>query len=106
MKIYTDEHISKAIIIGLRKRGVDVLSVHETGMYAATDTQHLQMARNEGRILLTRDKGFLRLNAERVVHSGIVYARHGLSIGEIIRGLILIHGTLGQGGMNGHVEFL
>ena len=31
IKFYTDEHVSKAVVMGLRRRGVDVLTVPEAG---------------------------------------------------------------------------
>jgi Domain of unknown function (DUF5615) len=44
IKFYTDEHVSKAVIRALRKRGVDVLSSPEAGLLSATDEEHLEKA--------------------------------------------------------------
>lgn len=35
-KFYTDEHVAKAVVKGLRQRGVDVLTVLEAGMLGAS----------------------------------------------------------------------
>ena len=32
IRFYTDEHVAKAVVPGLRQRGVDVLTVPEAGM--------------------------------------------------------------------------
>lgn len=103
---YVDEHIAKVVVSGLRRRGGDVLTVAEAGLAGATDEVHLARARAEGRVLFTRDDDFLRLHADDSDHAGIVYARRGTSIGDIIRGLMLIHQVLDPDEMHGHVEFL
>jgi hypothetical protein len=106
IKFYTDEQVSKAIIKGLRQRGADVLSAPEAGLLGATDEEHLARAHAECRVLYTQDNDFLRLHAAGVEHSGIVYAPQGTSIGDIIRGLILIHQVLDAEKMVGRVGYL
>ena len=106
IKYYTDEHIPKAVIQGLRRRGIDVLSVPESGMIEASDEDILEMARMENRVIITQDEDFLRLHSEGMQHRGIVYSPHGTSIGEIISGLMLIHQVLDSTEMKNHVEFL
>jgi hypothetical protein len=58
IKLYTDEHVSGAIIAGLRQRGVDVLTTPEAGRLSAIDEAHLALATSLGRAILTRDKEF------------------------------------------------
>jgi hypothetical protein len=36
IKFYTDEHVSGAVVRGLRQRGVDVLTLVEAGMLGAS----------------------------------------------------------------------
>ena len=64
------------------------------------------MARSESRVLFTQDPDFLGLHGVGVQHAGIVYAPQGTSIGDIIRGLILIHQVLEPEEMKDHVEYL
>ena len=45
ISFYADEHVARAVIRGLRQRGVDVLSVPEAGLLGATDEEHLERAR-------------------------------------------------------------
>jgi uncharacterized protein with PIN domain len=106
VKFYTDEQVARAVVRGLRERGADVLTVPEAGLLGASDEEHLERARAEGRVLFTQDHDFLRLHASGAEHAGIAYAPQGTSIGDIIRGLMLIHQVLEVEDMKGHVEFL
>ena len=106
IKFYTDEHVSKAVIKALRRRGVDVLTTPEAGLLGAIDQAHLDKARAEARTLFTQDDDFLRLHAAGIDHAGIVYAPQGMSIGDQIRGLMLIYQVLDADDMKGHVEYL
>ncbi|HWY85401.1 MAG TPA: DUF5615 family PIN-like protein [Gemmataceae bacterium] len=106
VKFYTDEHAARAVVRGLRHRGADVLTVPEAGLLSASDEEHLERARDEGRVLFTQDEEYLRLHAAGVEHAGIAYAPQGTSIGDIIRGLILIHQVLEAEDMKGHLEYL
>jgi predicted nuclease of predicted toxin-antitoxin system len=103
---YTDEHVHRAVIKGLRQRGVDVLSVPEAGLLGASDEEHLSRARSEGRVLFTQDDDFLRLAAAGHPHEGIVYAPQHMSVGEIVHGLMLIFQVLEPVDMRSHIEFL
>lgn len=48
IRYYTDEQISRAVISGLRQRGVDVLSVPEANKIGASDQEQLAFALAEG----------------------------------------------------------
>jgi len=106
IKYYADEHIPKAVVQGLRRRGLDVISVPEARMLAATDEAHLSHAMEECRVLITEDDDFLRIHATGKQHAGIVFAPPGTSIGKMISGLMLIHQVLHAQEMRNHVEFI
>lgn len=106
IRYYTDEHISKAVINGLRQRRVDVLTTPEAANIGETDIEHLIFANNEQRVIFTQDADFLRLHAKGIQHSGIVYTSQKTPIGQIIKGLILIHEVLTQDEMLNHIEFI
>ncbi|MES1245089.1 MAG: DUF5615 family PIN-like protein [Acidobacteriota bacterium] len=106
IRFYTDEHVHRAVIKGLRLRGVDVLSVPDAALLGASDEEHLSRARSEGRVLFTQDDDFLRLAAEGHPHEGIVYASQHTSVGEIVHGLMLIFQVLEPDDMRDHIEFL
>ncbi len=101
-----DEHVSPAVIQGLRQRGVDVLSVPEARMLGASDEEHLTFALAEGRVLFTQDSDLLRLAAMGRAHAGIVYASQHISIGKIVQGLMLIYQVLEAEEIVGKVEYL
>ena len=63
IRFYTDEHVARAVVRGLRQRGVDVLTVPEADLLGASDDEHLRRARAEGRVVFTQDEDFLRLHA-------------------------------------------
>jgi len=106
IKFYTDEQVPTSVVIGLRLRGVDVLTTKEAGMLGASDEEHIAFAKNEERVLFTQDDDFLRLHAKGVNHSGIVYAHQRTPIGDVIRGLMLIRQILEYSEMENHLEFL
>jgi len=106
IRLYTDEHVAKAVVRGLRQRGVDVLTVAEAGLLGASDKEHLARARAEGRVVFTQAEDFLRLHAAGLEHAGIAYAPQGTSIGGTIRGLMLICQVLHPEDMKRHVEYL
>lgn len=106
IRFYTDEHVSKAVVKGLRERGVDVSTVAEAALVGASDDAQLVHARRAGRVLFSHDADFLRLHAEGLEHAGIVYGSQELGVGDVIRGLMLIAQVLDSDEMIGHVEFL
>jgi uncharacterized protein with PIN domain len=106
IQFYLDEHVPAAVANGLRLRSVDVVTVNEAGLRGAPDVEHLDFARRESRVVVTRDADFLRLHAHGVRHGGIVFAPQALSIGALIRGLMLIHDVLTRDDKADHVEFL
>jgi hypothetical protein len=66
----------------------------------------LRYAAGEGRVIVTRDADFLRLDATGAVHLGMVYWRpEGRPLGELIRLLVLIWELLDAGEMRGQVEY-
>ena len=44
IRFFTDEHVSKAVVMGIRRRGVDVLTVPEAGTLGASDAEQLRRA--------------------------------------------------------------
>ncbi len=46
IKFYLDEHVPKAVAKGLKRRGVDVITVVEAGLRGATDEKHLESAKS------------------------------------------------------------
>ena len=106
VRFYADEHIPKAVIRGLRQRGVDILTVADAASIGAEDSTHLRRACGERRVIVTQDDDFLRLAAGGEPHAGIVYAPQHTSVSALIHGLLLIHRVLDAEEMVDHIEFL
>ena len=79
------------------------MTVPEAGTLGASDPEQ----RRETKVgVFTQDDDFLRLAAADTSHAGVVYATQERPVGEIIRGLMLIHEVLEAEEMAGRVEFL
>jgi predicted nuclease of predicted toxin-antitoxin system len=101
-----DEHVPKAVTEGLRRRGVDVITVQELSLQTVADALHLERAAQDGRVVVTQDADFLRLHASGLPHQGIVYAHQQTPVSHILRSLMLLHDVLSSDDMVRHVEFL
>jgi len=106
IRLYADEHVAKAIVKGLRQRGVDVSTIGEAGLLSTADEVLLARAQADGRVVFTHDADFLRLHSAGVGHAGIIYAAGELPVDEVIRRLMLIVPVVDSEEMKGHVEFL
>jgi len=106
IRFHLDEHVDPAIAIALRRAGIEVTTTNEAGLRAKDDVAHLQFARAEGRVIVTRDQDFLRLAGGMLDHSGIVFYTANQSMREIIEGLILIYEVMLPDEMAGRVEYL
>jgi predicted nuclease of predicted toxin-antitoxin system len=107
VKFYLDEHIPKGVVEGLRRRGVDVLTVQEAGRSGDSDQKQLAFAVREGRVLVTFDDDFLRLDAAGVPHRGIIFSQTGSrTVGELIDGLMLIANVIDPDEMKNHIDFI
>jgi len=107
VKFYLDEHIPKGVLEGLRRRGVDVVTVQEAGRSGDLDEKQLSFAAGEDRVLVTFDDDFLKLDATGVPHTGIVFSQTGRpTVGEMIESLMLISSVIESGEMTNHIEFI
>jgi hypothetical protein len=105
IKFYTDEHVKTAVVLGLRGKGIDVLTTKEAGMLGGSDEAHLELATRLGRVLFTEDSDFIALHNRGLQHAGIAYAQR-MSIGDIVFGLTLIWEVLEDYEMLGKLERL
>ncbi|NOX61158.1 MAG: hypothetical protein GXP42_04320 [Chloroflexi bacterium] len=106
IKFYLDEHIPKAVATALSRRGVDVLTTSQAEMLGASDEEQLRFSSEAGRAIVTHDADFLRLHDIGLEHAGIVFCTRSLSIGDYVRGLMLIYTVLAPSEMRNHIEFL
>ncbi len=75
MNFVADEGVDQQIVMALREKGYNVLYIAELTA-GATDDLVLQLANEQSRILMTRDKDFGELvYRDKKVHSGIILNR-------------------------------
>ena len=106
ISFYADEHVPRAVVQGLRQRGLDVLMASDVHGLGDSDEAHLSRATAQGRVIITQDVDFLRMHASGLKHAGIVYVPQGTPIGDFIRGITLIYQVLDSEAMKNTVEFL
>jgi len=106
VRFYADEHVPKAVVRGLRQRGIAIIGVQDGAGLGANDIEHMRLAHQDGRTIFTQDDDFLRLAAAGEPHAGIVYAAQHTSVRSMIQGLLLIHSVLKAEDLAGRIEFL
>lgn len=76
MRLLTDQDIYQTTVEFLQNLGHDVLRAKDAGLGSASDIALLEHARNEGRVLIPRDKGYGALRfLEWQEHRGILLLR-------------------------------
>ena len=95
LAFYMDHHVERSITIGLRLRGVDVLTAYEDGGDRLEDADLLDRTTNLRRVLFTRDEDFLVEAAQRQMQGtffyGVIYAHKvRVSIGKCINDLAIL----------------
>ena len=95
LKLYMDQHIPRAITVGLRMRGIEVISAYEDGSAELDDSALLNRANDLGCVLFTQDDDLLKEAAKRQKSGtsflGVIYAHQlSVSIGGCINDLEII----------------
>ena len=106
-----DHHIHSAITDGLRRRGIDVLTVFEDGRSEAHDDELLQRATFLQRIFVSQDQDLLRITAawQRAGRefAGVAFGiQADLDIGGTIEYLELIAHAMTPEEMRNRVEYI
>ena len=111
IKLYLDEDaISRALIRGLRARGIDVLTAQEAQQMGVPDTVQLLHATSQGRTIFTfNTRDFTQLHAEFLsqgrTHAGIIVSDQ-LQVGLLLRRLLSLLDAKSAGDMENWLEFL
>jgi hypothetical protein len=113
IRLYVDEDaMARAVVQGLRARGVDVITVLDTGMSEDDDLAQLEYATTQGRVLYTFNVGhFSQIHSEYLAqgksHAGIIVVyRQRYSIGEQIRRLLKMITAKSAEEMKDNIYFL
>lgn len=109
--LYMDHHVPRAITVGLRVRGVAVLTAEEDGAQEFEDPALMDQAGTLGRVLFTHDDDLVAETTRRqragLLFAGVIYA-HPLrvSIDRCIQDLELIAKAGEPEDVVDHVQFL
>jgi hypothetical protein len=113
LRLYCDEDsLQHGLVLALRKRGIEVMTALEAGMIEEPDKRQLTFAAEKGRAICSFNVGdFCRLHSQWILeerqHAGIILARQQhYSLGEQLRRLVRLVGTLSAEVMLNRLEFL
>jgi hypothetical protein len=107
LRFHLDENVDQALAEALSRRGIDVTIPAAVNLKGATDEEHLAFALREGRVIITHDADFLRLASQNSQHAGIAYYHFGVrTLGEMLRGLLLLSEFCNLDDMRGRIEYL
>lgn len=77
IKFLTDENIAKSLVRALRKKGYNVKDIKEEKLFGISDTEVINKAKEDDRVILTHDKDFGNLlNYPLQSHRGVVLIRY------------------------------
>jgi len=109
-RFFTDEDVYGTIAPALRRAGFDAVSTPEAGREEDSDESQLDWATAQGRVLITFNVGhFADLHTKWIEakrhHAGVVVSQQR-PIGDVIRRILHLAGTLDAESMRDRLEFL
>jgi hypothetical protein len=112
IRLYLDEDsMSRALLMALRQRDIDVITVSEVKREGFSDQEQLLWAGQNNRAICTFNiQDFSKLHkqfiAEGNFHAGIVLMQQDLSIGERLHGLSVLVASVTAEEMMNQMTFL
>ena len=108
IRFYLDEQMPVVIAEQLNKQGIDTVTVRDLQVRGDSDGKHLKRATEMGRCICTMDDDFMELASEGTEHQGIVLGikKDQNTIGNWVRFLVWLHGTVAHDQMTNRIEFL
>ena len=111
LKIYTDENVDVRVAVGLRRRGVEAISVYDEDKGGVSDEAQLKHASELGAVIFTHDADLIEIaaeiNGQGQDHCGVIFVEmHRLRLGECIRRLALYAEVVTAEEMMNRIEFL
>ncbi|MEX0804881.1 MAG: DUF5615 family PIN-like protein [Candidatus Binatia bacterium] len=94
LRIYTDENVDVRVADGLRRRGVEAVSVYDESNVGLSDEAQLAHANALGAVIFTHDADLIEIatesNRREDDHCGVIFVdMHRVRLGECIRRLAL-----------------
>jgi predicted nuclease of predicted toxin-antitoxin system len=106
-RFYLDENVQVVVAEQLALRGIDAVTVRSLELLGDEDENHLVRATGMGRILCTHDTDYYELAMSGRNHAGIIIGQaEKHTIGDWVKGLVLIHAVYTAEDMENRVEFL
>jgi hypothetical protein len=113
VRYLADEDLHGGLIEGLQSRepAIDVLDVKSAGLRGTADPALLELATQQGRIVITHDRGTMlryftdRLHAGKPC-SGIFVVPQHAALGEIIESLLLVWAASQAHEWRNHITYL
>jgi len=99
-----DEHLPSSVAEELEGRGVGVKTVYDVDLDGAPDSEILEFAENDNRVIVTQDSDFLELDGEQ--HSGIVFLTEPVGIGNLTRELARVLENFEPGDLENSVVYI
>lgn len=94
VRLYIDHNVSRAIVQGLRLRGVDLLTAYEDHSHHLPDSDLLDRATALGRVLFSFDEDLIaearRRQRDGIDFAGVIFASQAHPIGACIDALELV----------------
>lgn len=72
-KLLANENIPRSLVNMLKNMGIDIVWLGESGERGLSDIQVITRANNENRVILTRDKDFMRRALIEKVATGVIF---------------------------------
>jgi hypothetical protein len=106
VNFYLDEHVPRAVVSGLRRRRVDVLTLQEAGCLGPRMKRIWPWQPNKGGLFSLKTPISCGCTLPELSTPGIVYVPQHTPVGYILRGLMLIYEVLEPEDMKNRLEFL
>ena len=113
LRFAADENFNNHIVRGVlrRRADVDIVRVQDVGLAGADDSQILEWAAREGRILLTHDVSTIAPEVVRLFRAGtrsagVIAAGRGVPISLAIEDILLVAECGLEGEWEGRVVYL
>ena len=113
IRLAADEDFDNRAVRGvlLRDPNVDLVRVQDAGLSGADDSEVLEWAAREGRVLFSHDANTMaayayRRSKEQLAMPGLFVAPRDLRIGDLVEDMLLVATLSFEGEWEGQVRFL
>jgi Domain of unknown function (DUF5615) len=111
LRLYMDLHVKAAITVGLRRRGIDVVTAQENGGTYLEDVALLERATALQRVLFSQDDDLLAIAREHqatsVFFAGLIHGHQlAATVGKYVLDLEVVCQVLDLEEMANRIEYL